>query len=155
MVRIGIVGIGFMGTTHYKAIARVKGAKVTAVCTRDPKKLKGDWRGVQGNFGDDGGVHDLRGVAAYDRIEDLLADDRVDLVDLGLPTTLHYDWTLARSFSRKRPTFPRQRPAFPRFRAPSRAVRQSLSRPRAARRGVADSPARTRCCREPAECRPR
>ena len=95
MVRIGIVGIGFMGTTHYKAIARVKGAKVTAICTRDPKKLRGDWRGVQGNFGDDGGVHDLRRVAAYDRIEDLLADDRVDLVDICLPTTLHYDWTLA------------------------------------------------------------
>ena len=95
MVRIGIVGIGFMGTTHYKAIARVKGAKVTAICTRDPKKRKGDWRGVQGNFGDGGGVHDLGRVAAYDRIEDLLDDESVDLVDICLPTTMHYEWTLA------------------------------------------------------------
>jgi len=95
MVRIGIVRIGFMGTTHYKAVSRVKGARVTAICTRDPKKLRGDWRSVKGNFGDDGGLHDLRRVAAYDRIEELLADDRVDLVDICLPTTMHYEWTMA------------------------------------------------------------
>ena len=95
MVRIGIAGIGFMGTTHYKAIARLKGARVTAICTRDPKKLGGDWRSVKGNFGDDGGVHDLLRVAAYERLEDLLADDGVDLVDICLPTTMHCEWTLA------------------------------------------------------------
>jgi predicted dehydrogenase len=95
MVRIGIVGIGFMGVTHYKAIAGVKGAKVTAICTRDPKKLRGDWRSVQGNFGDNGGVHDLKGVSAYDDIEELLGDDRVDLVDICLPTPMHYEQTMA------------------------------------------------------------
>lgn len=95
MVRIGIVGIGFMGVTHYKAIDKVKGGKVTAICTRDPKKLRGDWRSVQGNFGGGGGVQDLKGVGTYERIEDLLADDKVDLVDICLPTTMHYDWTMA------------------------------------------------------------
>ncbi|HIG17249.1 MAG TPA: hypothetical protein EYQ31_08130 [Candidatus Handelsmanbacteria bacterium] len=84
MVRIGIVGIGFMGVTHYKAIDKVKGAKVTAISTRDPKKLRGDWRAVQGNFGGGGGQQDLRGVAAYERIEDLFADDKVDLADICL-----------------------------------------------------------------------
>ena len=57
---------------------------------------------MQGNFGDERGVHDLRGVAAYGRTEDLLADDRVDLVDICLPTTLHYDSTLAALESGKR-----------------------------------------------------
>lgn len=95
MVRIGIVGIGFMGVTHFKAIQKVKGAKVTAICTRDRKKLKGDWRAVQGNFGGGGGVQDLKGVSAYADIEDLLADDKVDLIDICLPTTMHYDWTMA------------------------------------------------------------
>ena len=51
MIGIGILGIGFMGVTHYKAIEKVKGAKVAAICTRDATKLKGDWRQVQGNFG--------------------------------------------------------------------------------------------------------
>jgi predicted dehydrogenase len=95
MVRIGIIGIGFMGVTHFKAIHKVKGAKVTAICTRDAKKLGGDWRSVQGNFGGGGGVQDLKGVAAYERVEDLFADDKVDLVDICLPTTMHYDWTMA------------------------------------------------------------
>jgi len=95
MVRIGIVGIGFMGVIHYKAIDKVKGAKVTAISTRDPKKLRGDWRAVQGNFGGGGGQQDLRGVAAYERIEDLFADDKVDLVDICLPTTMHFEWTMA------------------------------------------------------------
>ena len=95
MVRIGIVGMGFMGVTHYKALPLVKGAKVTAICTRDRRKLKGDWRSVQGNFGGGGGMHDLKGIAAHARVEDLLADDRVDLVDICLPTTMHYEWTMA------------------------------------------------------------
>lgn len=95
MVNIGIVGIGFMGVTHFKAIDKVKGAKVTAICTRDQKKLRGDWRSVQGNFGGGGGRQDLKGIAAYERIEDMLADDKVDLVDICLPTTMHYEWTMA------------------------------------------------------------
>ena len=39
MVRIGIVGLGFMGMIHYLASVRLKGAKVTAISSRDPKKL--------------------------------------------------------------------------------------------------------------------
>lgn len=94
MVRIGIVGIGFMGVTHYKAIDKVKGAKVTAIATRDAGKLRGDWRQIQGNFGGSGGRQDLQGIAAYEDVEALLADPKVDLVDICLPTTMHYDWTM-------------------------------------------------------------
>ncbi|HIM56261.1 MAG TPA: gfo/Idh/MocA family oxidoreductase, partial [Candidatus Latescibacteria bacterium] len=43
MIGIGIVGIGFMGVTHFRAIDNVRGARVTAICTRDRRKLKGDW----------------------------------------------------------------------------------------------------------------
>lgn len=89
MVRIGIIGIGFMGVTHYKAMAKVKGARVTAICTRNPKKLQGDWRQVQGNFGGSGGVQDLSKIARYSDIGELLADEKVDLVDICLPTNMH------------------------------------------------------------------
>jgi predicted dehydrogenase len=94
MVRIGIVGVGFMGVTHFKAIEKVKGAKVTAIATRDHKKLRGDWRAVQGNFGDGGGRQDLKGISAHAEVEALLDDPNVDLVDICLPTTMHYDWTM-------------------------------------------------------------
>src|SRR5260370_22166028 len=52
MVRVGIAGIGFMGVTHYKALKHVEGAKVTAIFTRNPQKLAGDWQGVKGNLGE-------------------------------------------------------------------------------------------------------
>ena len=79
MIRIGIVGLGFMGVTHYKAIQKVRGGKVVAVCTRDRRKLAGDWRGVQGNFGGSGGVQNLESVARYRQVDALFADANVDL----------------------------------------------------------------------------
>ena len=62
MVNIGIVGIGFMGMTHYRAARKVRGGRVRTICTRDPGKLRGDWRGIRGNFGEPGGMEDLSGV---------------------------------------------------------------------------------------------
>ena len=56
MVRIGIVGVGFMGMIHFLAARGLQGARVTAICSRDPKKLAGDWRDIQGNFGPAGEV---------------------------------------------------------------------------------------------------
>ena len=89
MINVGIIGIGFMGVTHYQALKKVRGARVCALATRDQRKLSGDWRQVQGNFGGAGGVEDLSKVACYDVIEDLLADPKVDLVDVCLPTPMH------------------------------------------------------------------
>jgi predicted dehydrogenase len=89
MIRIGIVGIGFMGMIHYLAARKLKGAKVVAICSRDPKKLAGDWRSIQGNFGPRGEMMDLGGIKKYDRLEKLLADPEIDLVDVCNPTNLH------------------------------------------------------------------
>jgi len=84
-----------MGVTHFKAIREVQGAEVVALCTRDPKKLNGDWRNIRGNFGDSGGVQDLTNIRKYQKIEDILADPDIDLIDICLPTPLHKEVTLA------------------------------------------------------------
>ena len=89
MVRIGIIGIGFMGMIHYYGTRKVSGAEVAAICTRDRKKLEGDWTSIQGNFGPRGGKEDLSHLRRYSRIEDLLADPDIDLVDICLPVQLH------------------------------------------------------------------
>jgi len=89
MVRIGIIGIGFMGMTHFEGAKKVKGAKVTAIATRDPKKLAGDWTSIQGNFGPRGGQVDLSKVKKYSDYRDLLADPDIDLVDICLPCEQH------------------------------------------------------------------
>src|SRR5438128_569605 len=89
MIRIGIVGIGFMGMIHYLGARRLKDARVEAVCSRDPKKLAGDWRDIQGNFGPRGEQMDLSGIKKYSDLDELLADPDVDMVDVCNPTDLH------------------------------------------------------------------
>ena len=89
VVKIGIVGIGFMGSIHYYASKKVSGGQVVAICTRDQKKREGDWTGIQGNFGPRGGFEDLSHIRKYDAIDNLLADPDVDLIDICLPTHLH------------------------------------------------------------------
>jgi predicted dehydrogenase len=42
MIRIGIVGVGFMGMIHYLTAHRAKGGPVIAICNRDPKMVTGD-----------------------------------------------------------------------------------------------------------------
>src|SRR5262245_48556194 len=94
MVRIGIVGIGFMGMIHYLAARKLHGAQVTALCSRDKKKLDGDWTSIQGNFGPRGEQMDLGGIKKYARLEDMLADKDIDLIDVCNPTHLHPETAL-------------------------------------------------------------
>ncbi len=89
MIRIGIVGVGFMGMIHYLAAAKLKGARVAAIQTRDKKKLAGDWRGIRGNFGPAGQQMDLGDVKRHEEFSALLKDPDVDLIDICTPTHLH------------------------------------------------------------------
>lgn len=89
MVRIGIIGIGFMGYTHFEGARDLQGGGITAIATRDDKKLAGDWTGIQGNFGPRGGHVDLSAIRKYRDYRELLADPEIDLVDVCLPTDMH------------------------------------------------------------------
>ena len=91
MVNFGIVGIGFMGVTHYKAIQKIRGARVGAIVSRDVQKRKGDWRNIEGNFGGGGGKHDLGKVRAYKGLDEMLEDPDIDVVDICLPTSMHVE----------------------------------------------------------------
>ncbi len=88
-IGIGIVGMGFMGLTHFQGARRLQGGKVAAIVTTDPRKAHGDFRDVRGNFGAGGVQVDLKGVRVHPTLDSLLADDRVDLVDVCLPSFLH------------------------------------------------------------------
>ena len=89
MVGVGIVGIGFMGMIHYLAAQRASGLEIVALCSRDTKKLAGDWTSIQGNFGPRGTQMDLSGVSCYRDFDSLLADPAIDLVDLCVPNDSH------------------------------------------------------------------
>ena len=89
MLNVGILGLGFMGMIHYLAYQRLRGAKVAAVCEQDPVRRGGDWRTIKGNFGPAGELMDLSGTAQYADLDAMLADNRLDLIDICLPTALH------------------------------------------------------------------
>ncbi len=89
MINVGIVGIGFMGWTHWQAYRAVAGIRVAALCTRERQRLEGDWREIRGNFGPPGEQVDVTGLGKYERIEPLLEDPSIDLIDVCLPPHLH------------------------------------------------------------------
>ena len=70
MINVGVAGIGFMGWIHYLAYEKVESARITAISSRSPKKLAGDWTGIQGNFGPPGRQVDLGGIKTYSKLED-------------------------------------------------------------------------------------
>ncbi|HLK21010.1 MAG TPA: Gfo/Idh/MocA family oxidoreductase [Bryobacteraceae bacterium] len=88
-MRVAVAGLGFMGSTHIRALQSIPGAELVAVCSRDEKKLGGDLSGVQGNLGGPGERLDFSKVSRYREIRELLDDPNVDAVDLCLPTQMH------------------------------------------------------------------
>src|SRR3954454_22122051 len=94
MIRIAVAGIGFMGRIHYLAAQKLRGAKVAAVCSRDPAKLAGDWRNTRGNFGPEPGHVDLSAVKRHASFDELLADPEIDLVDVCTVTDQHVPMAL-------------------------------------------------------------
>jgi predicted dehydrogenase len=88
-VGIALVGLGFMGLTHLRAAKALRKGRVVAVVTADPKKARGDFSNVSGNFGSSGTTEDLSGITVYPTLDAALADDRVRLVDICLPSYLH------------------------------------------------------------------
>ncbi|MDO5554210.1 MAG: Gfo/Idh/MocA family oxidoreductase [Planctomycetia bacterium] len=95
MLKVGITGIGFMGWIHYLAYQRLEGVKVVAICDTIQERLKGDWTKIKGNFGPQGTMVDLTGIATYDRFDDLCADENVDYIDICLPPCAHAEKTIA------------------------------------------------------------
>ncbi len=94
MLKVGIAGIGFMGMIHYLSYLKIRGTKVVAICEQNQKRLTGDWREIKGNFGPAGTMMDLTGVDTYSKIDDMLADEHIDVVDVTLPPALHEEVTI-------------------------------------------------------------
>lgn len=93
-VRIGVIGIGFMGSAHFNIHRANPAAQVVAICDVDKKKLSGDWSSIAGNVAVGGGKVDLAGIKTYENADDLIADPDIDVVDITLPTYLHAQYAI-------------------------------------------------------------
>jgi predicted dehydrogenase len=94
-MRIAVVGLGFMGSTHLSALKNVPAAELMAVVSDDPVKLSGDLRKISGNLDRPGEKLDFSQVRKYRRIEEALQDAAIEAVDICLPTYLHESAAIA------------------------------------------------------------
>jgi predicted dehydrogenase len=79
-LRVGVVGVGVMGSNHARVFADMPGVKLVGIA--DPDRTQRDF------------VAQALGCAGYDSVEALL-DSGVDAVTIAAPTHLHRDVALA------------------------------------------------------------
>jgi len=88
-MKFAILGLGFMGRAHLKALRAIPGVEVGAVSSLDEKALSGDFTAVEGNIGGPGERLDFSGIGKYRELEAALEAPGIDAVDICLPTDLH------------------------------------------------------------------
>ncbi len=90
MVKVGQIGMGFMGRTHFGIYESLPNARVVALCDQDPKRRQGSWAGPLGNLPASWPEQvDMTDRKSYATLDAMLADPEIDLVDITLPTYLH------------------------------------------------------------------
>ena len=94
-IRVGVIGLGFMGRTHLDIHLNNPRAQLTAYCDYDPNRTKGNLSTGGGNVGTAKKLNiDASKVTAYQDPADLIADPNVDAVDICLPTYLHAEFAI-------------------------------------------------------------
>ncbi len=88
-MRLAVLGLGFMGSTHLKALRSIPTIQLAAVYSGNDAKLTGDLSSIQGNLGGPGEQFDFSAIRKYTQIDHVLADPEIDAVDICLPTDLH------------------------------------------------------------------
>lgn len=81
-LRVGVIGLGFAGTTHLDAFTSLPGAQVVALAGQEEPRLH--------ELGATRGVPDL-----YRDWQDLVARDDLDIVSIGVPNHLHHPIAIA------------------------------------------------------------
>lgn len=91
MLKVGLVGLGFMGNAHLQKYIRLEGEgyplKLAAICDVDEKKKQETM--VEGNLETGKEQVDLTQYTFYSDMEEMIRKEKLDYVDLCLPTFLH------------------------------------------------------------------
>jgi predicted dehydrogenase len=95
-IKVGIIGLGFMGSTHFRIYKDHPLAKIKAVADVDEAKIQGDWSKIVGNIGeaDNKDPVDMTGIETYTDGMELIKNPDIDLVDICLPTHLHATYVI-------------------------------------------------------------
>jgi len=93
MLRIGIVGWGFMGKMHFRCYKSDTNVEVTAICDADAKQLQNS-SGVSGNISGAEDDLDLSNIALYSDLSNMLVEEKLDALSIASPTFLHASQTI-------------------------------------------------------------
>ncbi len=96
-VRIGLIGLGFMGSTHFRIHQSNPLAEVVAVADINPERRKGNISDVWGNIGDADNSQplDFSNVETYADGLEMIQKADIDMVDICIPTPWHKEMILA------------------------------------------------------------
>lgn len=92
MIKTAVVGLGFMGQTHFNCYKNNALAQLVAVGDSNAERLQSGAK-VAGNI-DANAALDLSGVRRETDIEALINDPEIDLIDFCLPTRQHAAHTI-------------------------------------------------------------
>ena len=106
MKKIGLVGCGFIGSVHYNAYCRIKGAKVVAVCDQDYKRAESLLQGENpaGNISTTNKnpiSFNPASVEVYTDLKEMLKNPQIDIIDVCLPTYMHKEAVIKSAEARK------------------------------------------------------
>lgn len=94
-VNVAVVGLGFMGVVHLRAYQLNPAARIVAVCDAVRLPVNGILAGVAGNVKKMDDINLGPAVKVYTKLEEMLKDPEVQLVDLCTPTPLHPEQAIA------------------------------------------------------------
>ncbi len=81
MLKVGLIGAGYVGRTHievYKLISLMYDVKVWGVCDiREEKAIK---------------AAKIHGAKVYSSAEEMINDEEIDVIDICVPTYLHFEY---------------------------------------------------------------
>ncbi len=92
MVKVGLIGLGFMGQTHFRCYEKLgaAAAKVVAIADLDERRTRGDltgtWGNIEGAAAKSIPMTGITGTTDYHRV---LTMPEVDMVDICVPTPVH------------------------------------------------------------------
>ena len=93
MLRVGIIGMGFMGSMHWRCWQSIPEARVAAICDIEPGRLANQG-GVAGNIAGAERPSDFSEAASFTSAAEMFANVELDAVSITLPTGLHAGHTL-------------------------------------------------------------
>ncbi|MCK5736840.1 MAG: Gfo/Idh/MocA family oxidoreductase, partial [Spirochaetaceae bacterium] len=94
MIRIAVVGLGFMGKTHIGVYNQLANAEIAALCDRNLDRVNLTSLDAGGNIESSSGLVDFSDIPKYIDFDEMLTNGGFDVVDITLPTDVHVDFAI-------------------------------------------------------------